>query len=100
MESRRDRLCIEAFDPGTTQTCIVQISQGRLLTIAKWGAWAVKEAAELVPFVLQHPASVFQGLRRDEDEDRRGAGWRCYCGRPSRTVWKRIQILAEFFLFS
>jgi hypothetical protein len=39
-ESRRDGLCIDALDPETRQTCIVQISQHRLLTIAKWGAWA------------------------------------------------------------
>lgn len=64
MENRRDRLCIEALDPGGTKPCLVQISQSRLLTIAKWGAWAVKEAAELVPSVLQFPTAVFQGLRR------------------------------------
>ena len=34
------------------------------------------------PAVLQHPAAVFEGLRWDEDEDRKGVGWRCYCGIP------------------
>jgi hypothetical protein len=87
-ESRRDRLCIHALDPVTRQTCVVQISQQRLLTIAKWGAWAVKEAAENVPLVLQHPLAIFQGLRRDEDEDPRGTGWRCYCGKPSTKYLK------------
>ena len=87
-ESRRDRLCIEALDPETRQTRIVQISQQRLLTIAKWGAWAVREAAEIVPHILQHPVVVFQGLRREEDEDPRGTGWRCYCGKPTKKFQK------------
>jgi hypothetical protein len=87
-ESRRERLCIQAFDPANRQTCIVQISQQRLLTIAKWGSWAVKEAAEIVPHILQHPLAVFEGLRREEDEDRRGTGWRCYCGRANKKFQK------------
>jgi hypothetical protein len=87
-ESRRDRLCIEALDPVSRQACVVQISQQRLLTIAKWGAWAVKEASEIVPLVLQHPRAVFEGLRREEDEDPRGTGWRCYCGRPTKKFAK------------
>jgi hypothetical protein len=87
-ESRRDRLCIQALDPENRQTCIVQISQQRLLTIARWGAWTVEEASEIAPFILQHPAAVFQGLRQDEDEDPRGTGWRCYFGRPTKTVRK------------
>lgn len=88
MENRRDRLCIEALAPGSAKPCLVQISQSRLLTIAKWGKWAVKEAAELVPYVLQFPVAVFEGLRREEDEDPRGAGWRCYCGRPAKKFQK------------
>jgi hypothetical protein len=87
-QSRRDRLCIQALDPETRQTCVIQISQQRLLTIAKWGAWAVNEASEIVPFILQYPAAVFQGLRRDEDEDPGGTGWRCYCGRPTKRFQK------------
>jgi len=41
-----------------------------------------KECAYIVPHILRHPTAVFEGLRRDEDEDRLGYGWRCYCGRP------------------
>src|SRR5690349_20723974 len=87
-ESRRDRLCIQALDPANRQTCLVQISQYRLLTIAKWGPWAVKETAEVVPYVLQHPLAVFQGLRLDEDEPLQGTGWRCYCGKPIKRFQK------------
>jgi hypothetical protein len=82
-EGRRDRLCVQALDPENRHSCIIQISHERLLTVAKWGAWAVREAAELVPFVLQHPVAVFQGLRRDSDEDPGGTGWRCYSGSPA-----------------
>lgn len=35
--------------------------------------------------ILQKPTAVFEGLRRDEDEDRRGYGWRCYCGVPDHS---------------
>jgi len=42
-----------------------------------------KECAYLVPYILQTPSSVFEGLRREEDEDPRGVGWRCYCGLPT-----------------
>lgn len=87
-EKRRDNLCIEAFDPASRQPCLVQFSQRRLMTIAKWGLWAVKEASEIVPTILQNPRVVFEGLRRDEDEDPRGVGWRCYCGKPSKKFIK------------
>jgi len=40
------------------------------------------EAAYIVPHVLQKPVAIFEGLQEDEDEDRRGVGWRCYCGLP------------------
>ena len=30
-------------------------------------------------FSTQRP---IEGLRQDEDEDRKGVGWRCYCGIP------------------
>lgn len=45
---------------------------------------AAKEAAFILPTVLQNPVAIFEGLRRDEDEDRWGAGWRCYVGLPDR----------------
>lgn len=43
-----------------------------------------KECGYIVPHVLQQPTAVFEGLREDDDEDRRGVGWRCYCGVPDR----------------
>src|SRR5690606_36045953 len=41
-----------------------------------------KECCFIVPFILLNPTAVFEGLRQDEDEDRSGVGWRCYCGIP------------------
>ncbi len=41
-----------------------------------------KECGYIVPSILQKPSAVFEGLTADDDEDRRGVGWRCYCGIP------------------
>lgn len=38
-----------------------------------------------MPMILQKPTAIFEGLRRDEDEDRGGYGWRCYCGVPAQS---------------
>lgn len=36
-----------------------------------------------MPYVLQHPNGVFEGLCWEQDEDKsRGYGWRCYCAVP------------------
>ena len=40
------------------------------------------ECGHIVPMILQQPTAIFEGLREDADEDRRGYGWRCYCGIP------------------
>lgn len=81
--SRRDGILIEALDPVTGGVCEVFISHRRLLTVGRRSIGHAKECGHLVPFVLQHPASVFEGLRRDEEEDPRGVGWRCYCAVPT-----------------
>lgn len=46
------------------------------------------EAAYVVPEILEHPSAIFEGLRRDEDEDAHGNGWMCYCGIPSAAYHK------------
>ena len=43
------------------------------------------ETGFIVPEILQHPTAIFEGLTKDDDEDRRGVGWRCYCGIPSKS---------------
>src|SRR5262245_13917700 len=81
--SRREHLIIEAFDP-PHGVCGVQLSYARLQSVAKRSLGHTKEAAYIVPYILQNPAAMFEGLMRDEDEGRQreSAGWRCYCGIP------------------
>lgn len=82
-ESRREYLCIEAQNPLNGETVTVQISQQRMLSVGKRSLGHAKECGHLVPEILQNPTAVFEGLRRDEDDDQWGCGWRCYCGIPS-----------------
>ena len=81
-QSRRRPICLDAVDPVTGKTCQVQISHGRMQAIATRTMGAAKECAFTVPYVLKNPTGIFEGLREDEDEDRGGVGWRCYCGIP------------------
>ncbi len=41
-----------------------------------------KELAYVVPYVLEAPTAIFEGLREEMDEDHSAHGWRCYCGVP------------------
>ncbi|MCX7428700.1 MAG: hypothetical protein NTW96_24120 [Planctomycetia bacterium] len=83
-ESRRKYLTLEAVDPVTGSKCEVLVSYDRMQAVARRSIGQAKECGHLVPMVLQEPTAVFEGLRRDEDEDRQGYGWRCYCGIPER----------------
>ena len=82
-ESRREMLTLEAVDPASGKPLVVQISHERLLTVARRSMGQAKEAAFIVPAILQKPAAIFEGLRWDEDEDPKGVGWRCYSGIPA-----------------
>lgn len=86
-EHRTRRRCIllDALDPADGKTCFVQISFERMQAVGRRGLGHAKECGYLVPMILQKPTAVFEGLRRDEDEDRRGYGWRCYCGVPDHS---------------
>lgn len=55
------------------------------MNVARRGVLHVKECAYIVPMILEKPTAIFEGLRQDDDEDRRGYGWRCYCGVPDRS---------------
>jgi len=81
-QSRRQYLQFDAVDPHDGKPITVQISHERLLVVARRSMGQANEARFIVPHVLQKPAAVFEGLKQDEDEDRRGVGWRCYCGIP------------------
>lgn len=84
-ESRRDYLTIQAFNPVDGTTCEVLISFDRMQTVGRRSLGHAKECGYIVPAILQKPPAIFEGLRRDEDEDPRGVGWRCYCGIPERS---------------
>lgn len=81
-DSRRQYVTIRAIDPEDGKTCDVLISYDRMQAVGRRSMGNAKECAYIVPMVLQHPTAIFGGLRRDEDEDRKGYGWRCYCGIP------------------
>ena len=81
-ETRRQYLQLDSVDPESGKPIKVQISHERLMAVIQRGMAQAKEACHIVPHVLQKPQAIFEGLTQDEDEDRRGVGWRCYCGIP------------------
>ncbi len=82
--SRRQYLAIEAIDPKDGKPCEVMISYDRMQAVSSRSTGQIMECSDIVPMILQHPTAIFEGLRwdQDEDQDRRGVGWRCYCGIP------------------
>ena len=76
------RITLHAVDPKTGQPAEVLISHHRMYTVGRRSLGHAKECAFLVPHTLQHPTAVFEGLRKDEDEDQRTPGWHCYCSKP------------------
>ncbi len=82
-DSRRQCLALQAVNPDDRKlTAEVQISFERMQTVGKRSMGQAKECALIVPMILQEPTAIFEGLTQDSDEDRRGYGWRCYCGIP------------------
>jgi hypothetical protein len=81
-DSRREYITIAAVNPLDGKICEVIISHDRMQTVGRRSMGHAKECGLIVPQVLQHPAAIFEGLRRDDDDDPRGCGWRCYCGIP------------------
>jgi hypothetical protein len=84
-DSRRGYLTIQAINPVDGKTCEVQISFDRMQAVDRRSLGHAKECGFIVPAILQKPTAIFEGLRRDEDEDPRGVGWRCYCGIPEHS---------------
>lgn len=80
--TRREFLKVSAIEPEAGATFDVLVSYERLHWVKKRGIGAIRETAFNVPHVLQHPNGVFEGLCWEEDEDKRGYGWRCYCAVP------------------
>lgn len=64
----------------------VFITAKRMAWVAKRGKFAILEMAYTVTEVLNKPMAIFEGIRRDSDEDKDHASacdtWLCYCGHP------------------
>ena len=85
-KTRRQYITLLAIEPKDgTLSCEVQISFDRMQVVARRSLGHAKECGLIVPMILQTPTAIFEGLRQDEDEDRRGYGWRCYCGIPEHS---------------
>jgi hypothetical protein len=84
--SRRQYLTLLAIEPKDgSLSCEVLVSFDRMQSVARRGMGHAKECGLIVPAILQKPSAIFEGLRQDDDEDRRGFGWRCYCGIPEHS---------------
>lgn len=81
--TRREYIILPASDPVSGGKCHVQISFDRMQVVGRRSLGHAKECGLIVPQVLLNPSALFEGLTRDEDEDQRGYGWRCYCGQPT-----------------
>jgi len=85
-ESRRQYLTLQAINPDDGKlTAEVQISYDRMQTVGRRSMGHAKECGIIVPTILKSPTAIFEGLTQEEDEDRRGYGWRCYCGIPEQS---------------
>ena len=73
-----------AFHPSQGQYG-VRVTRRKLVHWAGLGEWRLNELNVCVCKVLERPAAIFEGLRKEEDENRGpdGAGWWCYAGIPS-----------------
>ena len=84
-KTRREYLTVEAIDPSSGMPYDVLISYDRIRAVGRRSFGQAKECAYTVPMILQKPTAVFEGLRRDTDEEIASmstSGWRCYCGIP------------------
>ena len=80
--SRRKYLTLKAVDPVEGTAGEVLVSFDRMQAVGRRSMGDAKECGIIMPMILQQPSAIFEGLRQDEDEDRQGYGWRCYCGIP------------------
>jgi hypothetical protein len=85
-DSRRQYITLQAIEPKDgTLSCEIQISFDRMQAVGRRSMGHAKECGIILPMILQKPTAIFEGIRSDEDEDRWGYGWRCYCGIPEQS---------------
>lgn len=84
-DTRREYITLLAVEPKDgTLSCEVLVSFDRMQAVGRRSLGHAKECGYILPMVLKRPSAIFEGLRHDEDEDRRGYGWRCYCDVPDQ----------------
>jgi hypothetical protein len=72
-DSRRKYITLLAVEPKDgTLSCEVLVSFDRMQAVGRRSLGQAKECGYIVPTVLKKPSAIFEGLRRDEDEDRWG----------------------------
>jgi hypothetical protein len=84
-ETRRQYILLDAINPEDGKPCKIQVSFDRMQSVSRRSLGHASECGYIVPAILQKPTAIFEGLRQDDDEDRRGVGWRCYCGVPTNS---------------
>jgi len=82
-ETRRQYILLDAINADDGKLFKIQVSFDRMQAVARRSLGHASECGYILPVILQKPTAIFEGLRHDDDEDRRGVGWRCYCGVPS-----------------
>lgn len=84
VKTRRDALAIYALNPTTGKKDLkVWFKSEKIQLVGRRSKGQLLETSELVPYILQNPRQVFEGLCWENDEKgSRGAGWRCYSGLP------------------
>lgn len=76
-------MTVGAVDPTTGKTCEIIISHKKVQKVCSRSKGQTLDCAKNVPYALQHPRHIYEGLCRDEDEtESDDAGWRCYCCIP------------------
>jgi hypothetical protein len=96
IKNRRDYLTISAINPIDGTMMEVLISYNRIQSVGRRSIGQALECGQIMPYILQHPKAIFEGLRRDEDEDRSTTGWLCYCGIPERAYTQDGQAIKPY----
>ena len=80
----KGELTYVAFHPDKTSHTF-KVIKSQLLHWAKLGEWWLNDVQISAAEVLQNPGAIYEGLRKEEDENRgpNGNGWWCYAGIPS-----------------
>lgn len=77
------RFTVQAVKPDDGSTMDVLFASHRLQWARNMGEGAILELSHSVKAVLEQPTALFEGFRRDSDDDKgEEEGWLCYVGKP------------------